>query len=42
MAFKLILSAKAKWRKLDGADQLADIIEGVRFKDGIKLNKYAA
>ena len=42
MAFKLILSAKAKWRKLDGADQLADIVQGVRFKDGLKLTKYAA
>lgn len=42
MAFKLILSAKAKWRKLDGANQLADIIKGVPFKDGIKLTKYAA
>jgi len=42
MAFKLILSAKAKWRKLDGTNQLADIVEGVRFKDGLKLTKYAA
>jgi len=41
MAFKLILSAKAKWRKLDGTNQLADIVEGVRFKDGLKLTKYA-
>ena len=42
MAFKLILSAKRKWRKLDGSSQLAEVIEGVPFKDGIKLNKYAA
>ena len=42
MTFKLILSAKRKWRKLDGSNQLAEIIEGVLFKDGIKLTKHAA
>ncbi len=42
MAFKLILSARRKWRKLDGSDQLADVIEGVPFKDGIKLIECAA
>ena len=42
MAFKLILSAKRKWRKLDGSNQLAELIEGVPFKDGIKLTKHAA
>ena len=42
MAFKLILSAKRKWRKLDGSNQLAEVIEGVPFKDGIKLTKHAA
>ena len=42
MAFKLILSAKHKWRKLDGSNQLAEVIEGVPFKDGIMLTKHAA
>ena len=42
MAFKLILSARRKWRKLDGANQLAEVIKGVPFKDGIKLTKHAA
>ena len=42
MAFKLILSAKRKWRKLDGSDHIAEVIEGVPFKDGIKLTKHAA
>lgn len=42
MAFKLILSARRKWRKLDGSDQLAEVIEGVPFKDGIKLIECAA
>ncbi len=42
MAFKLILSARRKWRKLDGSDQLAEVIEGVPFKDGIKQIQCAA
>ncbi len=42
MVFKLILSAKAKWRKLDGSKRLAEVIEGVQFKDGIKQIKRAA
>ena len=42
MVFKLILSAKTKWRKLDGSSQLAEVINGVVFKDGIKQIKHAA
>ena len=42
MAFKLILSARGKWRKLDGSNQLAELIEGVLFKGGIKITKHAA
>jgi putative transposase len=42
MTFRLIMSAKKKWRKLDGAFRLPEIIEGVEFKDGIKQKKYAA
>ena len=42
MTFKLILSAKRKWRRLDGSNQLAELIEGVPFKDGIKITKHAA
>ena len=42
MPFKLILSAKRKWRKLNGSDQLADIIDGGPFKDGIKKIERAA
>ena len=42
MAFKLILSARRKWRKLDGSNHLAEVIEGVPFKDGIKQIKCAA
>jgi transposase-like protein len=42
MVLKLILSAKAKWRKLDGSNYLAEVIEGVPFKDGIKQIQDAA
>ena len=42
MTFRLMMSAKKKWRKLDGAFRLPEIIEGVEFKDGIKQEKHAA
>ena len=42
MAFKLILCARRKWRKLNGSNQLAELVEGVPFKDGIKQIKHAA
>ena len=42
MAFKLMMSAQNKWRKLDGANRMPEIIEGIAFKDGIKqLNQTA-
>ena len=37
MAFKLALAAQRNWRKLNAAKLLADVITGVRFKDGIKV-----
>ncbi len=42
MTFRLMMSAKKKWRKLDGAFRLPEFIEGVEFKDGIKQKKHAA
>lgn len=42
MAFRLMMSAQAKWRKLDGANRLPEIIQGIEFKDGIKLLQRAA
>ena len=42
MVFKLLLSAKRKWRRLDGSNHLAEVIQGVRFKDGIKQIPNAA
>ena len=34
MAFKPCQSAGKTWRRLDGSHQIADIIQGVKFKDG--------
>ncbi len=42
MAFRLMMSAQAKWRKLDGANRLPEIVKGVEFKDGIKQRQAAA
>jgi len=42
MVFKLMLSARKKWRRLDGSDHLAEVIQGVIFKDGIKQIQNAA
>jgi len=42
MTHQLMLSAKKKWRKLDGQNRLPDIIQGVEFRDGIKHEIKAA
>jgi transposase-like protein len=42
MAFRLMISAQAKWRKLDGANRLPEIVQGVEFKDGLKQLQNAA
>lgn len=36
MVFKLTKSAEQRWRKLKGAAHLAQVIKGVRFKDGLQ------
>ena len=36
MTHQLMLSAKKKWRKLDGQNRLLKIIEGFEFQGGIK------
>jgi transposase-like protein len=36
MVFKLALSAQKRWRALNGAKLLADVIEGVVFEDGVR------
>jgi putative transposase len=41
MPFKMILSTERKWRKLNGLYMLGEVIDGVEFKDGIKLAQHA-
>ena len=42
MAFKLMMSAQKKWRKLDGRNRLPEIIQGVEFRDGLRQIQAAA
>jgi len=42
MVFKLAGSAEKRWRRLNRPERLADVIEGINFKDGIKEEKEAA
>ena len=36
MVFKLTQSAEANWRSLNGSNLLPEVIQGVRFVDGLK------
>jgi len=42
MKYQIMLSAKEKWRKLNGQNRLPDIIQRVEFRDGIKHEIKAA
>ena len=44
MVFMLAKSAERGWRKLKGAERLAEVISGVQFKDGVReeIGKIAA
>jgi transposase-like protein len=42
MMFKLAQSAQHGWRLLDGAKLLPDLIQGIIFKDGVRLDQAAA
>jgi putative transposase len=37
MVFKLCQSAARSWRRLDAVERLGDLVQGVHFKDGIKV-----
>jgi len=41
MVFTLVRAASKKWRRLNGANQLLRVIEGVKFTDGV-ADSYAA
>ena len=38
MVFKLAEAAAKKWRRLSGAELVRDVIDGVQFKDGVKVD----
>lgn len=42
MIFRLCLSAQQRWRRLDGQERLAEVIEGVSFVDGLPQERIAA
>jgi putative transposase len=42
MVYRLMMSAKKKWRKISGPNRLPEVIQGVEFKDGIKQLQIAA
>jgi len=42
MVFRLMMSAKKKWRKISGPNRLPEVILEVEFKDGIKQLQNAA
>lgn len=37
MVFKLIKNAEQTWRRLDGKNQLAKVISGIKFSDGLEI-----
>jgi len=36
------MSAQRTWRRLNGSDRLVDVVEGVEFEDGAKVEMKAA
>ena len=36
MVFKLTMSVEQRWLKLRGAELVAEVIQGVRFKNGVR------
>jgi len=42
MVFKLMKSAEKRWRLLNGSSLLPDVIQGIKFIDGVKETKTAA
>ncbi len=42
LVFKLVQSAQKRWHRIRGFNYLGDVIEGVQFKDGIRLEQTIA
>ena len=37
MAYKLLATAQERWRKFNGHELVADVLDGAKFKDGIRV-----
>jgi transposase-like protein len=37
MAYKLLDAAQERWRRFNGHEFIAEVLDGVRFKDGVKV-----
>ena len=37
MVFTLVRAAEKKWRRLNGANQLPRVVDGITFTDGVAL-----
>jgi putative transposase len=42
MGFKLCQSAQKRWRRLNGAHHMIEVLEGMEFEDGIRVESEAA
>jgi putative transposase len=37
MAYKLLATAQERWRRFNGHELIADVLDGAKFKDGVKV-----
>jgi hypothetical protein len=37
MAYKLLVTAQDRWRRFNGYELIAEVLDGVTFKDGVKV-----
>ena len=37
LAFKLVQQAEKRWRRIRGAERIAELLKGMLFKDGIPI-----
>ena len=37
MAYKLLDAAQERWRRVNGHELVSDVLDGAKFKDGIKV-----
>ncbi len=42
MVYRLMLSARKKWRRISGPERLPELMEGIAFRDGIRQIRIAA